>query len=623
MNSASSDSVETSSSRVNNIYSALPDTSNVIRASSNSTVDQLTTKSNRYFSCTICNIELSNQKLFNSHLNSQQHQQAQSIHDVLQSVAPEYRSAYKAMFSPEMLNKKVFNRELLCEEQIKQTREPLLGLNYIIEFQFENTPNSAQYICDLCRCKCSFQSILPHITNIQHQRKFLKIHHPDMYERVLTASTIRSEQQRLIENYAKQIQSRYGGPGTIQLHVQLNSFVGQRPVVLAVIYKSSTDQYTKVQQKPVIQLASKTFEEFDYRYENELDGSRVNAAKIEYEATRTSELTETTCQDSIQRGLSPEDLLYPFDRQFWYQNYKDLLESRPIDPHSVTYQEVISDTNKIPPFLNITENTRTSPVPINMNENCATLENGQTIRRNTSQPSNRRVILDTNRTPTLTNTGTLRISPTKPRPNFDGYTLLNEQQKKTNGTSAVLNEQSARAILAASGLLQSDEEDEYNMDRLHSSSNKTREELKKKSERVVSPAIAKRMLDAVLTGDLDVAHIQPYFSTFVDLIQSGQVELERHQAERLLHKVLVTSSSSCGSPKIKSEPTTDSNKRPRSTSSTREHRSLSSSTRYRRYPDDYRSSTETNSNKYSTSSMTRRVHLTNENKTMNGKQSSQ
>ena len=43
----------------------------------------------------------------------------------------------------------------------------------------------------------------------------------------------------------------------------------------------------------------------------------------------------------MQRGLSPEDLLYPFDRQYWYENYKDILESRPIDPHSVTYQEVM------------------------------------------------------------------------------------------------------------------------------------------------------------------------------------------------------------------------------------------------------------------------------------------
>lgn len=83
MNSASSDSIETSSSRVNNIYSALPDTSNVIRPSSNSTADQLTSKTNRYFSCTICNIDLSNQKLFNSHLNSQQHLQVNLLFQLL------------------------------------------------------------------------------------------------------------------------------------------------------------------------------------------------------------------------------------------------------------------------------------------------------------------------------------------------------------------------------------------------------------------------------------------------------------------------------------------------------------------------------------------------------------
>jgi hypothetical protein len=214
------------------------------------------------------------------------------------------------------------------------------------------------------------------------------------------------------------------------------------------------------------------------------------------------------------------------------------------------------------------ENTHSSPLSIIANENHLTLENGQTIRRNTNQPSNRRVILDTNRTPTLSNSGILRISPTKNKPNFDGYTLLNEQQKKTNGTNAILNEQSARAILAASGLLQSDEEDEHDMNISYQSSRKTNEELNKKSDQTVSPLIAKRMLDAVLNGDLDVAHIQPYFSTFVNLIQSGQVELERHQAERLLHKVLVTSSSS-SSPTVKTEPVTNSNKRTRSNSHSR------------------------------------------------------
>jgi len=90
-----------------------------------------------------------------------------------------------------------------------------------------------------------------------------------MYERVLSASNIRSEQQRLIENYAKQIQSRHGGPGNIQLHIQLDSFIGQKPIVLAVTFKSQSTQYSKGQKKLSIQLTSKTFEEYDYTYENE------------------------------------------------------------------------------------------------------------------------------------------------------------------------------------------------------------------------------------------------------------------------------------------------------------------------------------------------------------------
>ena len=77
------------------------------------------------------------------------------------------------MFSPDMLNRKVFNRELRCEEQIKLVKEPLLGLHYIIEFQFENVNDPPRYVCELCHCKCSLQSILAHIISIQHQQKFL------------------------------------------------------------------------------------------------------------------------------------------------------------------------------------------------------------------------------------------------------------------------------------------------------------------------------------------------------------------------------------------------------------------------------------------------------------------
>lgn len=95
-----------------------------------------------------------------------------------------------------------------------------------------------------------------------------------MYERVLSASNIRSEQHRLIENYAKQIQSRHGGPGQIQLHIQLDSYIGQKPIVLAVTFKCQSAQNSKGHKKAVIQLTSKTFEEYDYPYEDEPNKSK-------------------------------------------------------------------------------------------------------------------------------------------------------------------------------------------------------------------------------------------------------------------------------------------------------------------------------------------------------------
>lgn len=166
--------------------------------------------------------------------------------------------------------------------------------------------------------------------------------------------------------------------------------------------------------------------------------------------------------------------------------------------------------------------------------------------------------METGRSIAASVNGILTSQASKSVANFDGYALLNGQQKNSNGTHAVLNEQSARAILATSGLLKLDEEeDEGRMSQTYRPT--------MRSDQSVPPALAKRMLDAVLTGDLDVAHIQPYFSTFVNLIQSGQVELERHQAERLLHKVLVTSSSST----LHNEATSTALKRTRSRSHSR------------------------------------------------------
>lgn len=95
-----------------------------------------------------------------------------------------------------------------------------------------------------------------------------------MYERILSASHVRCEQQRLIENYAKQIQARHGGPGNVQLHIQLEALIGQKPIVLSVTFKSQSTSNCKGQNKVAIQLTSKTFQDYDYPYEDETNKGR-------------------------------------------------------------------------------------------------------------------------------------------------------------------------------------------------------------------------------------------------------------------------------------------------------------------------------------------------------------
>ena len=138
-----------------------------------------------------------------------------------------------------------------------------------------------------------------------------------------------------------------------------------------------------------------------------------------------------------------------------------------------------------------------------------------------------------------------------------------------------------------------------------------------RSEHSVSSSIAKRMLDAVLSGDLDVAHLQPYFSTFVDLIQSGQVELERHQAERLLHKVLVTSSASSSMGKVT---ISNDHKRTRSDSRSR-GKHIRERTEYPRLSHRLDNHSSKQSTRKDVPSSTRRVHLIHESNVSNGQRS--
>ncbi|CAF1065504.1 unnamed protein product, partial [Didymodactylos carnosus] len=426
-------------------------------------------KSQRRFSCPVCKTEHNNQKQFNTHLNSLQHHQAQSINDVLQSVPLEYRQSYSTLLSPDNLSKKVYNRELRCDSLFKQVKQPLLGLEYIIEFQFENILDNPLYVCDLCQCKCFYSNVLQHVLSIQHQKKFMKIHYSEMYDRVSSASTIRCEQQRICENFGRNIESRHGR-GDVKLNIQLDTFLNQRPIVLNITHKKKKGAGFHIQFIPRI------FEDYDYAFEqieSLQDTSNTPWSQVDdYKSTSQSKHLEpyisppVNSNSNAPRGMTEEDLLYPFDRQYWYQNYNDVLLSRPIDPHSVTYQELPppSLTNGLQAFRGVLEqlsavpNQDTTSTDHDISPSHLILSNSQTTRSNGGILSNRRVILDKAKnsppkeaTPPVTVNKLISIPSVKSKKKqvFDGYSLLNN-----------LNQESAQALLAS--LNSDDEEDEDN-----------------------------------------------------------------------------------------------------------------------------------------------------------------
>ena len=52
----------------------------------------------------------------------------------------------------------------------------ILGLDYMTEFQVEDSTIEPRYICDLCQCKMDMRQIIPHVTGIRHRQKYFVSH---------------------------------------------------------------------------------------------------------------------------------------------------------------------------------------------------------------------------------------------------------------------------------------------------------------------------------------------------------------------------------------------------------------------------------------------------------------
>nr|CDS27986.1 zinc finger C2H2 type [Hymenolepis microstoma] len=88
--------------------------------------------------------------------------------------------------------------------------QPLIGLNYVIEFQRRNLLDCI-YVCDLCEKRAFLPSaVIQHVCSRKHRMTYLKYHYPPLFHLIKLDKSCALVKKRRLASYAQQIESSEG-----------------------------------------------------------------------------------------------------------------------------------------------------------------------------------------------------------------------------------------------------------------------------------------------------------------------------------------------------------------------------------------------------------------------------
>ncbi|XP_078655687.1 uncharacterized protein LOC144902255 [Branchiostoma floridae x Branchiostoma belcheri] len=113
-------------------------------------------------------------------------------------------------------------RTARCMDKLEMMGEPLVGLDYITEFQNEDPEIEEYYVCKLCDSRCDPRTLNTHVIGARHRLAYLKEHHPDMAAMTLQNKR-RSEQSIALAEFVKQA-VKQDGQKEVKVKMELNPF---------------------------------------------------------------------------------------------------------------------------------------------------------------------------------------------------------------------------------------------------------------------------------------------------------------------------------------------------------------------------------------------------------------
>ncbi|XP_077978409.1 uncharacterized protein LOC144433889 isoform X2 [Glandiceps talaboti] len=163
------------------------------------------------FYCKICDAKCTGEFIYQQHIKGARHKK---------------NVANGLIGAPKVKNIRAKKKKVAkLTTKLATIKEPLLGLEDVVEHQKEDESMEERYVCDLCETKCDPRTIISHVVGTKHRLAYLRKHHKELIGPL--GDLKKSEMTAKLSEAAKKVEEEHGRK-EIQVKVELNPFYKQQ-----------------------------------------------------------------------------------------------------------------------------------------------------------------------------------------------------------------------------------------------------------------------------------------------------------------------------------------------------------------------------------------------------------
>ncbi|KAK2144475.1 hypothetical protein LSH36_753g02041 [Paralvinella palmiformis] len=166
--------------------------------------------------CEVCDITCTGLSSLESHLNGQKHAKKLKLKQGAERVKKMQTEMSSDVMMSVLSRKK--KRIAIIQADIDNCDQPLIGLDYVTEFQKEDFNIEPLYICDLCEVKVDCRQLLFHVTGLKHRMKYFKYHSPGDYK--LLFNKMKKSEKAKLALHCAQVLEEVEGRHKVRLKVE-------------------------------------------------------------------------------------------------------------------------------------------------------------------------------------------------------------------------------------------------------------------------------------------------------------------------------------------------------------------------------------------------------------------